>query len=132
LFVQLIPKSGCGILEEDEMSHIDPGDLWMERTTSYSILMRELTFATNPQVNWGLLRVFESGDAAADREAWQLAVHFLENSGMQDWRAEREGLIVRHVSDGQSSEWSDEVNGHVGGFANLSNSNLLSVHPLHY
>ncbi|KAJ8114710.1 hypothetical protein ONZ43_g4838 [Nemania bipapillata] len=132
LFVQLIPKSGSGILEDtDEMRYIDPGDLWMERNTSYSFLMRELTVAANPQVNWGLLRVFESGDAAADREAWQLAVHFLENSGMQDWRAEREGVFVRHADNGQPSEWSDEVNGHVGGFANVSNSNLLLVPPLH-
>ncbi|KAI1129032.1 hypothetical protein F5Y10DRAFT_239067 [Nemania abortiva] len=127
LYVQLIPKSGTGILEDvEELRHIDPGDLWMERNSSYNSVLEQLTSTTDRQANWDLLRVFESGDAYADKEAWESAVHILENSGMQDWRAQREGVFVRHVNDGRSSDWSYEVNGHVGGLANVSDSNPLS------
>ncbi|KAJ2979869.1 hypothetical protein NUW58_g7092 [Xylaria curta] len=132
LFVQLTPKPGNGILERsDEMKYIDPADLWMERNTSYNFLMRELTFAASHQTNWRLLRVFESGDAA-DKEAWEMAVRYLEDSGVQDWKAEREGVFVKQVNDGQPLAWSDEVNGHVGGFANISDSNLLFVYSSYY
>ncbi|KAI0101708.1 hypothetical protein GGR51DRAFT_529050 [Nemania sp. FL0031] len=125
LFVQLIPKSGSGILEDvDEMKHIDPGDLWMERNTSYNSVMQELISTTDRQPNWSLLRVFESGDAYADRDAWESAVLILENSEMQDWRAKREGVFVRHVND-EALSWDDEVNGHVGGFANFSKPESL-------
>ncbi|KAI1183046.1 hypothetical protein F5B17DRAFT_154765 [Nemania serpens] len=128
LFVQLVPKLGNGALEDmDEMRHIDPADLWMERNTSYSFMMRELTSVTNPQSNWSLLQVVETGDATSDREAWELAVEFLEGSGIQSWKSEREGVFVRQLDDGESENWSGEVNGHVGGLANFSDSNLLHL-----
>lgn len=132
LFVQLVPKLGNGALEDmDEMRHIDPADLWMERNTSYSFMMRELTSVTNPQSNWSLLQVVETGDATSDREAWELAVEFLEGSGIQSWKSEREGVFVRQLDDGESENWSGEVNGHVGGLANFSDSNLLLVDSSH-
>jgi hypothetical protein len=119
LFVQLTPRPGNSILDnEDEMKHIDPADLWMERNTAYSFLMRQLTFETSPQTNWSHLRVFESGDAA-DREAWEMAVSFLASSGVQDWKAEKEGVFVRHVPD-EEQHGSPirghqlQINGHVG------------------
>lgn len=126
LFVQLTPRPGNGILENtDEMKYIDPADLWMERNTSYSYLMRELT-STTPRTNWGLLRVFESGDAA-DREAWDNAVQYLDSSGIQGWKVEREGVFVKHTDTNQSTVQSDDTNGHADGFADMANSNLLLV-----
>jgi len=119
LFVQLTPRPGNSILDnEDEMKHIDPADLWMERNTAYSFLMRQLTFETNPQNNWSHLRVFESGDAA-DREAWEMAVSFLASSSVQDWKAEKEGVFVRHVPNEQQQGspirgHQLQINGHVG------------------
>ncbi|KAI0402573.1 hypothetical protein F4802DRAFT_352181 [Xylaria palmicola] len=121
LFVQLSPKPGSGILENtDEMKYIDPADLWMERDMSYRNLMNHLTFTNDLHINWGLLQVFESGDTA-DKEVWEMAVQYLDRDGVQDWRAMREGVFVKLLDDGESSAWTDEVNGHVGGFASTSN-----------
>ncbi|KAI3326383.1 hypothetical protein HD806DRAFT_487094 [Xylariaceae sp. AK1471] len=119
LFVQLTPKPRNSILEnENEMKYIAPADLWMERNTSYSLLMRQLIFDTSSQTNWAQLRVFESGDAETDREAWGMAIQFLESSGVKEWKAEREGVLAKHVDDEQFPNWRDQVNGHVGGLAN--------------
>ncbi|KAI8630039.1 hypothetical protein F5Y19DRAFT_464305 [Xylariaceae sp. FL1651] len=124
LFVQLTPRPGNGILENaDEMKQIDPADLWMERNTSYSFLMRELTFVTDPQNNWTKLRVFESGDAA-DREAWDMAVQFLEAGGVKGWKVEREGVFVNHIDNEEVPDWTGQVNGHYGGFTNSPELNL--------
>ncbi|KAI1501318.1 hypothetical protein F5X99DRAFT_382832 [Biscogniauxia marginata] len=121
LFVQLTPKAGNKILEdEDAMKHIDPADLWMERNTSYSFLMREMTFMPTPPGNWATLRVFESGDAA-DRESWDLAVQLLESSGIKGWKVEREGVFAKHVEGENDPDWESEVNGHHGG-ANIPNT----------
>ncbi|KAI1371122.1 hypothetical protein F4677DRAFT_436405 [Hypoxylon crocopeplum] len=115
LFVQMTPLSANRILEDDnEMKHIDPADLWMERNTAYSSLMRELTFvagsAGHPG-NWSTLRVFESGDAA-DKEAWEMAVKYLERSGIKGWKVEREGVFVKQDEDGNGPNIEREVDGH--------------------
>ena len=112
LFVQLTPAKGSSLLDDkEEMHHIDLADLWMERNTSYSYLMRELTTQppdvapgnpndniepgnSNNRDNWAALRVFESGDAA-DKEAWGMSVEYLRNSGSHSWKIEREGVLVK-------------------------------------
>ncbi|KAI0427795.1 hypothetical protein F5Y09DRAFT_20369 [Xylaria sp. FL1042] len=122
LFVQLTPKSEGSILENvDEMRHIDPSDLWLERDTSYTALMRELLVFNTPSTNWNKLRVFESGDAA-DREAWDIIVKCFERSETTEWKIERPGVFTKHTDD-QSSGWSYEVNGHVGQIPSGPNSN---------
>ncbi|KAI0596387.1 hypothetical protein F4775DRAFT_565175 [Biscogniauxia sp. FL1348] len=127
LFVQLTPKPGNNILEdEDEMKQIDPGDLWMERNTSYSFLMRELTFMPDPQGNWATLRVFESGDAA-DKEAWEMAVQVLVSSGIRGWKAEREGVFVNHVEGEDDPDYEAQVNGHHDALANAPERRFLLV-----
>ncbi|CAJ2502175.1 Uu.00g095690.m01.CDS01 [Anthostomella pinea] len=114
LFVQLTPKAGNNILEDkDQMKQVDAADLWMERNTSYSFLMRELTFVPDPQGNWSTLCVFESGDAA-DKEAWEMAVQFLEGSGVKSWKVEREGVFVKHVEDEEDFDWGGVINSHYG------------------
>jgi hypothetical protein len=93
LFVQLVPRTDIDPNSE-EMRKIDTSDLWMERNTSYSLLMREL-FDPAAESPWLGLRVFESGDAA-DREAWRMAVHYVEYSGVKGWRVESEGVFQRY------------------------------------
>ncbi|KAI1631302.1 hypothetical protein F4809DRAFT_632960 [Biscogniauxia mediterranea] len=125
LFVQLTPKSGNNILEDEgEMKQIDPGDLWMERNTSYSFLMRELTFMPDPQGNWATLRVFESGDAA-DKEAWEMAVQVLVSSGIRGWKAEREGVFVNHVDGEDDPDYEAQVNGHHVALENATERRFL-------
>ncbi|TGJ80018.1 hypothetical protein E0Z10_g8744 [Xylaria hypoxylon] len=125
LFVQLTPKPGNSILDNrDEMRHIDPGDLWLERDTSYTLLMRELMLLANPRTNWSLLQVFESGDVV-DTEAWEMIVQFLEHSETKEWKVERPGIFAKITDDGQSTSWVDEVNGHIGEFTNDANSSVL-------
>ncbi|RYP05960.1 hypothetical protein DL764_003464 [Monosporascus ibericus] len=119
LFVRLSPTPKSRLfLEEngDEMRRIDPADLWMERNAAYHSLMREFIAAFSPRSpsspswfspppgaggeeerpsNWANLRVFETGDAAADREAWDITCRSLERSGVGGWEVEREGVLVR-------------------------------------
>ncbi|RYP26300.1 hypothetical protein DL767_008095 [Monosporascus sp. MG133] len=122
LFVRLTPTLKSGLfLEEngDEMRRVDPGDLWMERNAAYQSLMREFVAAfsspspsssssSSPSPpspgaggeeerpnNWANLRVFETGDAAADREAWDITCRLLGRSGVRGWAVEREGVLVR-------------------------------------
>lgn len=132
LFVQLTPRPGNRILEEeDEMKHIDPADLWMERNTSYSSLVRELTFdsaGVGHSVNWSSLKVFESGDAA-DKEAWEMAVQFVERSGASGWKVEREGVFAKYDEEGNAPVTEREVDGHVGATTSLEGP-LLSVQPV--
>ncbi|KAF9880642.1 F-box domain-containing protein [Colletotrichum karsti] len=92
LFVQLVPRNDI-LQDADEMRNVDISDLWMERNTSYSMLFREL-FDPEPGSPWLQLRTFESGDAA-DREAWEMAVQFVQFSGVQGWKVEGEGVFVR-------------------------------------
>jgi hypothetical protein len=116
LFVQLVPRNE--ILEDrEEMRNIQIGDLWMERNTSYSLIMRELFESSSVvdllsidsddedgsgsdagdgqrrESNWRHLREFESGDAA-DKEAWDMAVQYVRMSGAP-WEVEREGVFVK-------------------------------------
>ncbi|KAF7561283.1 hypothetical protein G7046_g2861 [Stylonectria norvegica] len=92
LFVQLVPKD-LDFKKDNFLSRIDISDLWLERNTAYSLLMRQI-FAPEPNKAWPKLRVFESGDAA-DVEAWDLAVQYVEASGLEGWKVESEGVIVR-------------------------------------
>ncbi|KAL3300761.1 F-box domain-containing protein [Colletotrichum asianum] len=96
LFVQLVPRNDI-LQDADEMRNIDIADLWMERNTSYSMLFREL-FDPDPDSPWLELKTFESGDAA-DREAWEMAVQFVQFSGVQGWKVESEGVFVREGNE---------------------------------
>ncbi|KAL0942892.1 F-box domain-containing protein [Colletotrichum truncatum] len=96
LFLQLVPRNDI-LQDADEMRNIDIADLWMERNTSYSMLFREL-FDPDPDSPWLELKTFESGDAA-DREAWEMAVQFVQFSGVQGWKVESEGVFVREGND---------------------------------
>ncbi|RYP74148.1 hypothetical protein DL771_003206 [Monosporascus sp. 5C6A] len=117
LFVRLTPTPKSRLfLEEnsDEMRRVDPADLWMERNAAYQSLMREfvaafsspspsLSSSSSPspsagaggENNWANLRVFETGDAAADKEAWDITCRQLGKSGVRGWRVEREGMLVK-------------------------------------
>ncbi|KDN66136.1 putative F-box domain-containing protein [Colletotrichum sublineola] len=92
LFVQLVPRNDI-LQDVEEMRHVDVADLWMERNTAYSMLFREL-FDPDVGSPWLELQVFESGDAA-DKEAWEMAVQFVQFSGVQGWKVESEGIFVR-------------------------------------
>ncbi|KAJ3938407.1 uncharacterized protein N0V96_011656 [Colletotrichum fioriniae] len=92
LFVQLVPRNDI-LSDPDEMRNVDLADLWMERNTAYSMLFREL-FNPSPDSPWLELSVFESGDAA-DKEAWDMAVQFVQFSGVQGWRVAGEGVFAR-------------------------------------
>ncbi|TIC92431.1 hypothetical protein CH35J_010064 [Colletotrichum higginsianum] len=100
LFVQLVPRNDI-LQDVDEMRNVDLADLWMERNTAYSILFREL-FDPDPDSHWLDLRVFESGDAA-DKEAWDMAVQFVQFSGVKGWKVESEGVFVRDGEDGSGA-----------------------------
>jgi F-box-like len=97
LFVQLVPRNDI-LQDPEEMRNIDVSDLWMERNTSYSMLMREL-FDPAADSAWLDLKVFESGDAA-DKEAWRMAVNYVEYSGVKGWKVERDGVFVRCDDNG--------------------------------
>ncbi|KAI3532143.1 F-box domain-containing protein [Colletotrichum filicis] len=92
LFVQLVPRNDI-LSDHEEMRNVDLADLWMERNTAYSMLFREL-FNPSPDSPWLELSVFESGDAA-DKEAWDMAVQFVQFSGVQGWRVAGEGVFAR-------------------------------------
>ncbi|PKS07726.1 hypothetical protein jhhlp_006334 [Lomentospora prolificans] len=101
LYVQLVPKPH--ILKDDyEMRNIDPRDLWMERNASYAALMTSL-FTWTPSTNWRSLRVFESGDTA-DKQAWDMAAHFVLHAQTKKWAIEREGVFVWEEPDGKKAQ----------------------------
>jgi len=119
LFVQLVPGKNNDILRNRaEMLNVQPADLWMERNSCYSMILRELLVNTDDdssednndnhmdagdaehvalnqakETNWRHLRVFESGDAA-DKEAWDMAVERINNSRV-GWRVEQDGVLVK-------------------------------------
>ena len=61
------------------MAQVEAEDLWVERNNCYATLMREL-FDTFPLMNFKLLKIFESGDAA-DTDAWKMAVEYVKRQG---------------------------------------------------
>ncbi|KAI1211479.1 uncharacterized protein F4807DRAFT_417776 [Annulohypoxylon truncatum] len=129
LFVQLTPGPESQLmLDNSEMHHVDSADLWMERNTAYSSVMRELTIADSPidrPGNWASLQIFESGDTA-DIEAWNMAVDFLKSSGVKDWKVEREGVFVKHDDDGNGPATEREIDGHIAA-ADSPEGQILSV-----
>ncbi|KAK3681322.1 F-box domain-containing protein [Podospora appendiculata] len=135
LFVQLVPQDDL-LLSADEMHHVQPSDLWMERNSCYSLAIswlmagpapvddedfdmhsetemeteeHEVDAGGGPQTenNWRHLREFASGDAA-DVEAWEMAVKTLCGGDGSQWRVEREGVFVRR---GQQQDGDDEAMG---------------------
>ncbi len=91
------------------MRNLETQGLWMERNTSYSLLMREMLM--NPQRgNWKQLREFESGDSA-DREAWEMAVQYVRST-RQGWRVAGEGIFIKcEIADGDEDDERDDCNG---------------------
>ena len=59
------------------------------------------------KTNWASLRVFESGDVA-DKEAWDMSVKYLQNSGAHCWKVEREGVLVKQ-EDGDTAAPNDQT-----------------------
>jgi len=57
------------------------------------------TLNTMNNRNWAELEVFESGDAAIDAEAWDMAVQALKRQSgpMRWWKVQDRGKIVRAV-----------------------------------
>ncbi|KAH8896510.1 hypothetical protein GQ53DRAFT_743653 [Thozetella sp. PMI_491] len=130
LFVQLVPRNDI-LQNPEEMRNVLTSDLWMERNTCYSMVMRELLTGSAHENdmeefgdgfagaggahtrNWRNLREFESGDAA-DKDAWDMAVQYVRMS-RTGWRVEREGVFVRapqsqrSSSSDSQSEPADEV-----------------------
>ncbi|RYO90561.1 hypothetical protein DL766_006763 [Monosporascus sp. MC13-8B] len=114
LFVRLTPTPKSRLFLED--NGVDPADLWLERNAAYQSLIREFVAAFSPPTpsslssppspgaggeverhnNWANLRVFETGDAAADGKAWDMSCRLLGRSGVRGWKVEREGLLVRY------------------------------------
>ncbi|KAB5525643.1 F-box domain-containing protein [Coniochaeta sp. 2T2.1] len=102
LYVQLVPRNSI-LDDKEEMRNIQVGDLWMERNTCYSLVMRALFGAEmgigfddeniNPDNGWNTLKVFESGDAA-DKEAWHMAVEYVRAS-RTPWTVMADGVLVK-------------------------------------
>ena len=130
LFVQLVPRNDI-LQDPDEMRHVVASDLWLERNSCYSMVMRELlSSAMHGEAgeeffdetagpsgvyarNWRNLREFESGDAA-DKDAWDMAVQYVQVS-RTGWRVERDGVFVKgprpdsaHPGSGSGSLDEDE------------------------
>jgi hypothetical protein len=104
--------------DEEEMKRINAADLWMERNTCYSLLVGELINFNYPQDDSGQLRFFERGEDA-DRDAWEMALQSLGYSELEGWKAGPDGhVFTKHVDNKEFRGWTDQVNGHVGGFAN--------------
>ncbi|KAJ5038169.1 uncharacterized protein L3040_007037 [Drepanopeziza brunnea f. sp. 'multigermtubi'] len=98
LFVQLVPKNDI-LQDARKMANTEEEDLWMERNSCYAHLMREL-FSDSPQSNYQHLQIFESGDAA-DRDAWLLAVGYVERAG-GSWKVAGDGILVRTTEGDES------------------------------
>jgi hypothetical protein len=128
LYLQLVPQNNI-LDDKEEMAHIQAGDLWMERNTCYSLVMRAmfgrglgLAWTEDgddegaPQNGWETLKVFESGDAA-DKEAWDMAVEYVRMSGAP-WKAVADGVLVRSSRgsgnhDGASSTGDEDDDWHL-------------------
>ncbi|KAK4138987.1 hypothetical protein BT67DRAFT_368358 [Trichocladium antarcticum] len=109
LFVQLVPRNDV-LLDPDEMRHVHASDLWMERNTCYGLAAGHTSHPRRPAAyNWRFLRVFESGDAA-DTEAWELAVEYLQVARTR-WRVERDGLLVKGPEPGPEESHAAATDG---------------------
>lgn len=91
LYVQFVPRNNI-LNNPTKVAHITMTDLWMERNNCYSLIMREL-FNNPPRVNFGALRIFESGDAA-DAAAWNLAAEFISRAN-NGWKIAGDGVVER-------------------------------------
>lgn len=102
LYLQLVPRNDI-LDNREEMRNIQVSDLWMERNTCYSLVMRALFGAEmgigwddeelDSENGWASLKVFESGDAA-DKEAWDMAVEYVRMSGTA-WTVVADGVLVK-------------------------------------
>jgi hypothetical protein len=128
LFVQLVPRDRDLLTSKEEMRSINPSDLWMERNTCYSHILRELfrgddASGSKADGNWKCLKEFESGDAA-DREAWDMAVNHVLKARTA-WTVEREGVFVKRPQawqqhgNQQTETEEDESSDGQGGTAEL-------------
>lgn len=95
LYVQLVPRNDT-LQDPLMMAQVEAEDLWMERNSSYALLMKEL-FNAPPLNNYKQLQVFESGDAA-DAEAWRMAVEYVKRAG-NGWHVAGEGVLERNTDD---------------------------------
>jgi hypothetical protein len=103
LFTQFVPRASHPFFADASFStssrkpaehyELDVNDCWMERNSSYALIMREL-LAVPPAGNWATLRAFESGDAA-DTDAWNMAVEYMRRAG-GGWNVERPGVFVKN------------------------------------
>lgn len=90
-YVQFVPRSDV-LTDPGQMQHLEARDLWLERNSCYSLIMREL-FNEPENSNFQYLTEFESGDSA-DEDAWQMAVEYVRRSG-GGWRAARPGVFIK-------------------------------------
>ncbi|KAK7906501.1 F-box domain-containing protein [Apiospora marii] len=105
LFVRFTPRPRNRILEDRQtLKHVDPADLWMERSTAFRHLIGEMVNPSRSTSNWKALKVFEISELGEEREVWNLASECLQRDGTPDgsWVLEEEGLLVRLDDDGRS------------------------------
>ena len=95
LYVQLVPRNET-LKDLRMMAQVESEDLWMERNSSYALLMREL-FNAPPLDNYRYLQIFESGDAA-DADAWNMAVEYVKRAG-NGWHVAGEGVLEKLRDD---------------------------------
>lgn len=73
-FVRFTPRPRNHILEDRQtLRHVDPADLWMERSTALRHLLGEMLHPSRSTSNWKTLAVFEISEIEEDREVWTLA-----------------------------------------------------------
>jgi hypothetical protein len=145
LYLQLVPRNDI-LDDKEEMRNIQVSDLWMERNTCYSLVMRalfgvELSNGWEPWDDedpdrgrgWRTLKTFESGDAA-DKEAWDMAVDYVRMSGTS-WRVVADGVLVKGArragdsSDGGDGSNNDALSDAESPASNTTGFELLSVTP---
>lgn len=98
MYIRLVPLDRQLLSSRADMGAADLADMWMERNSCYSLLVRELVFSVvagnGGGGNFPRLARFESGDAETDVEAWDRAVEFVVSAGA-GWSVERRGVFVR-------------------------------------
>ncbi|KAK7972265.1 F-box domain-containing protein [Apiospora saccharicola] len=101
-FVRLTPRPTNHILEDRQtLRHVDPADLWMERSTAIRHMLGEVIHPKRDTSNWKTLAVFEISEIE-DREVWTLVneciFHVIGSGG--NWRFSDKGVLVRIDEDG--------------------------------